>query len=224
MNTFMRDDVTILYYTSNRELPGLERQVKENILAVSGGLPIVSVSHKPIEFGTNICVGDVGTSGFNMFRQVQIGLRAVKTRFVLSAEADCLYPPDYFTFIPEKDNVAYRNSNLWVMPDYRSYYFYKKEGATHSQIVGRDYYLSVLDSLFEGAPEWSVEEKNFPKERRRQEDVFKTVEYFRTENPVVQIKTHHGMRYYTHSDRTPVYTIPYWGEGRAFRKKYCKKS
>ena len=40
------------------------------------------------------------------------------------------------------------------------------------------------------------------------------------ESPVVQIKTHKGMRYYTHSDRTPILTIPYWGDGKAFRKKY----
>jgi hypothetical protein len=211
---------TIIYYTSNREKPDFEERVKENLIKVSGGLPIISISQKPINLGTNICVGDVGASGFNMFRQVHIGCMMATTDLVISVESDCLYPPDYFTFTPEKLDVCYRDSNLYVMPDARDFFFYKKEGATHAQVVGRKYYISVLDKLFEGAPEWSVSEKNFPKERHKKEDVFDHIEYFRTENPVFQIKTHRGMRYFTHSDRTPIESIPYWGNGKAVREFY----
>lgn len=211
---------TIIYYTSNREDPGFERKVQENLLKNCGGLPIISVSQKPIDLGKNICIGDVGASGFNMFRQVQIACEAAKSTFVISAEADCLYPPDYFKYIPPYRNIAYRNSNLYVMPDKRDYFFYKKEGATHAQIVGRKFYLAVLKKLFKGTPKWSTEEKNFPKERWRKEDVFDEIVYWKTENPVFQIKTHKGMRYYTHSDRTPIHSLPYWGNGRGIRKKY----
>jgi len=220
----MKNDATILYYTSNKEDPNFENRIKENLLKNCGGLPIISISHKPIDLGKNICVGDVGASGFNMFRQVQIGLKEVKTEFVISAEADCLYPPDYFTYRPPKNNRCYRNSNLYVMPDLRDYYFYKEEGATHAQHIGRDFYLDRLNFLFEGAPEWSVEEKNFPKERRKQEDVFRPhmVKHYHTENPVFQIKTHKGMRYYTNSDRTPIPEIKYWGNGKPVRLWYVK--
>lgn len=214
------NDATIIYYTSNHEDSVFERKVQETLLKNSGGLPIVSVSQKPINLGTNICVGDVGVSGFNMFRQVQIACDAAKTRFVISAEADCLYPPDYFEFIPPRDDVCYRNSNLYVMPDRRDYFFYKKEGATHAQIVGREFYLKVLEELFKGAPKWNTEEKNFPKERHHKADVFDKILYWQSKNPVFQIKTHKGMRYYTHSDRTPIPSLPYWGEGREVRKKY----
>lgn len=213
-------DATIIYYTSNKEHNDLETRVKENILKVSGRLPIISVSHKPIDFGKNICVGDVGVSGFNMFRQVQIACREANTRFVISAEADCLYPPDYFAFRPGRDDACYRNNNLYVMPDARDFFFKKNEGATHAQIVGREFYLATLDKLFENAPEWSPEEKNFPKERLRKEDVFDEILYYTTENPVFQIKTHKGMRYYTNSDRTPIQSIPYWGDGKAVRAYY----
>lgn len=216
----MKNKATIIYYTSNREDQGFENRVRENILKNSGDLPIISISHKPIDFGKNICVGDVGTSGFNMFRQVQIGLLEAKTEFVISAEADCLYPPDYFSFIPPRNDVAYRNSNLYVMPDKRAFFFHKKEGATHAQIVGRDYYLETLNKLFKGAPQWSVEEKNFPKERFKQDDVFDEILYWKSENPVFQIKTHKGMRYYTHSDRTPIESLPYWGDGKKVRDYY----
>jgi hypothetical protein len=213
---------TILYYTSNREDEGFENRVREYLLKNCGDLPIVSVSQKPIDLGKNICVGDVGASGFNMFRQVQLGLREITTDFVISAEADCLYPPDYFTFRPATTDQCYRNSNLYVMPDLRDFFFHKKEGATHAQVIGRDYYLNRLDELFEGAPEWSVEEKNFPKERWRKEDIFDHIEYYATENPVFQIKTHKGMRYYTNSDRTPLPEIPYWGKGTPLRNYLIK--
>lgn len=211
---------TIIYYTSNREDPSFERSVQENILKVCGNLPIISVSQKPIDFGKNICVGDVGVSGFNMFRQIEIACLEAKTPFVTSAEADTLYPPDYFEFIPERDDACYRNSNLYVMPDRRNFFFHKSEGATHAQIVGRKLYLSVLKKLFKGAPKWSTKEKNFPKERTKKSDIFDEIAYWQTKNPVFQIKTHRGMRYYTHSDRTPIPKLPYWGEGKKVRDYY----
>ncbi len=217
-------DVTIIYYTSNREKPEFEERIRNNLLNCCGDLPIISVTQKPINFGQNIVVGDVGASGFNMFRQVQIACRAAKTKFILSAEADCLYPPDYFSFIPPKDNLCYRNKNLYVMPQHRAYFWKKEEGATHAQIVGREFYLNTLNKLFEGAPEWSIEERNFPKERthNKQEDVFlkNEIVFYETKYPVVQIKTSQSMRHYTHSDRVTRHEIPYWGSGNDFRKKF----
>lgn len=213
-------NATIIYYTSNKEDPDFEKRVQENLLKVCGGLPIISVSQKPIKLGVNICVGDVGVSGFNMFRQVQIACEAAQSRFVISAEADCLYPPDYFTFIPPREDACYRNSNLYVMPDRRDFFFYKKEGATHAQIVGRELYLKTLKKLFKGAPKWSLEEKNFPKEHWGKADVFDQILYWKSKNPVFQIKTHKGMRYYTHSDRTPIHSLPYWGSGKIVRRYY----
>jgi len=215
-------DATIVYLSSCREKPQFEQRIRDNILKTCGNLPILSVTQKPMDFGKNIFVGDVGASGFNFFRQWQIGLMEVKTRFVISAEADCLYPPEYFTYRPPRDDVCYRNSNLYVMPDQRAYFFYKREGATHAQIVGRDFFLNRLNELFKGTPQWSVEEMNFPKERYRKEDIFEKeeIEHYRTKNPVVQIKTHRGLRYYTHSDRTPIHELPYWGSGVAFRAYY----
>ena len=215
-------DATIIYYTSNKEDLEFENKTRENLFKVCGDLPIISVSQKPITLGKNICIGDVGASGFNMFRQVLIACEAATTKFVISAEADCLYPPDYFTFRPERDDICYRDKNLYVMGHRRDYFFKKEEGDTHDQIIGREFYIKTLKELFDGAPEWCVEENNFPKERLHKEDVFdkNKISFYETENPVVQIKTGKSMRHYTHSDRTPVYELPYWGSGKDLRKKY----
>jgi hypothetical protein len=215
-------DTTIIYYTSNKETPEFEQRIIDSLLKVSGDLPIISVSHKPMNLGKNICVGDVGISGFNMFRQVLIGCEAAKTKFVISAEADCLYPPDYFQFIPERDDICYRNANTYLLGLRRDYFYKKFEGGTWSQAIGREFYINRLGYLFENAPEWSIEEKNFPKERGKGEDIFKIteIEKFETEYPCISIKSGKGMRHYSNSDRIPIYDLPYWGSGKEFRETY----
>jgi len=219
----MISNKTIIYCSSNREDPKFEKRIRDGILKNCGDIPIISVTQKPIDFGKNICVGDdIGISGFNFFRQVLIGCEATKTEFIISAEADCCYPPDYFEFTPPKNNICYRNSNLYVMGDHRDYWYYKPTGATHAQVIGRLYYLDVLNKLFKGAPQWSIEEFNFPKERHKKADVFDYIEYYKTKNPVFQIKTHRSMRYHTDSERKPIYSLPYWGNGKEVRDYYLE--
>lgn len=219
------NDITIIYCSSNKEKPEFEQRIRDNILKYCGDIPIVSVTQKPIDFGTNICVGeDVGVSGFNFFRQSLIACQNAKTPFVLSCEADCLYPPDYFKFIPPRLDKCYRNSNLYVMPQHRALFWKKEEGATHAQIVGREFYIQRLEHLFEGEPMWDATQKNFPKEKfhNKKEDVFRLEqkESYETENPVVQIKTSQSMRHYTNSDRQDRTELPFWGTAQDFRKKY----
>jgi hypothetical protein len=215
----------ILYVSSNKEDEGFEWHIRESLLKHCGDLPIISVSQKPMLLGKNICVGDsIGVSGFNMFKQILIGCKASDADFIISAEADCLYPPDYFNYRPPRLDKCYRNSNLYVMPDHRDYFFHKPGGATHSQVVGRKFYIETLERLFEGAPEWSLEEKNFPKERWGKADVFssKEIEMYETTSPVIQIKTHRSMRYHTESERVPIPSLPYWGEGKVLRPQFIQ--
>jgi len=208
---------TVIYYTSNRERPEFEQRIRDDLLTRIGDLPLISVSQKPIDFGTNICVGDVGTSGFNVCRQIQLACRAADTDFVISAEADCLYPTDHFTYVPPKSDVCYRNTNIYILK-YKREYFKKKSMSLFAQIVGREYFLDRLETLFDGAPEWSTTEKNFPKERKFK--LFDSYETYETENPCVSIKTGKGMRQHTTTVDERFDEIPYWGTCDAFRKKY----
>lgn len=209
---------SIIYYSSNREKPEFEHKVIMNLVKNCGKIPIISVTQKPMPLGKNICVGDVGVSNFNMFRQMQIACKAATTKFVIHAEADCLYPPDYFTFTPPDDR-CYRNNNLYVMGQGRDFFWEKKEGASHAQIVNRKTLLYRIEELFKGLPEWNTEEKNFPKERTKKDDIWDDIQYWTSDNPVVQIKTGNAMRHYTHSERIDIYELPYWGDGKILRGK-----
>lgn len=94
-------DTTIIYYTSNREKPEFETKIQKNLFSVIGDTPLISISQQPIDFGENICVGNVGTSDHNIYRQIQLECLKAKTKYVCTAKADCLYPPtEYFNFVP----------------------------------------------------------------------------------------------------------------------------
>jgi hypothetical protein len=206
--------LTIIYYTSNQEKPKFEEKIRANILKVCGNLPIISVSQKPINFGFNICVGEVGASNFNQFRQIQIACEAAVTPFVISTEADCLYPPDYFEFIPPDDSKCYRNTNIYILR-YKRDFFNKKSSSVFSQIIGKKHYLDRLKKLFGDAPEWDENDKKWPNQ-----DLFESWENFKTKNPCISIKTGRGMRITSScSRRQKIYRLPYWGTVKNLKER-----
>jgi len=215
------NDATIIYVSSNKETPEFEAKTRKNLTDNCGNLPIISVTHKPVPLGRNIVVGDVGASGFNFCRQLLMACEAADTRFVISAESDCIYPAEYFTFRPDRDDKCYRNTNLYILP-YKKNYFQKKDSSTFAQVINREYYIKRLKELFGDAPQWSVEEKNFPKERNKRSGLFHGDEYrlFATEYTCISFKTGLGMRKTTGHHPGEYLEIPYWGSAEKIRKEY----
>ncbi|MGB2864817.1 MAG: glycosyltransferase family A protein, partial [Sedimentisphaerales bacterium] len=105
-------DLTLLYYTSNRINKTFRDKVLDQ-LKFTCNAPIVSVSQKPMALGKNICIGEIGASLQNIYNQVLVGLREVKTEYVALVEDDCLYVPEHFNYRP-KDCFAY-NLNRWLL-------------------------------------------------------------------------------------------------------------
>lgn len=210
-------NATVIYVSSNREDPAFEERTRQDLLEKVGDLPIVSVTQKPVNLGKNICVGDNGASGFNFCRQVLIACENATTDFVISAESDCLYSPDYFEFRPERLDIPYRNGNIYVQK-YGRDFFCKKDMSTFSQVIGREFYIKRLRELFEGQPMWSTALKNFPKEIGKK--LFNEFAHFETKYPCISFKTGKGMRKHSNSDGVPVYTLPYWGSAKELRKTH----
>ncbi len=212
------NNATVIYVSSNRENPDFEERLREDLRLKTGSTPIVYVTQKPVEgAGVHVCVGDVGASGFNFCRQVLIACETANTDFVISAESDCLYSPDYFDFRPERLDIPYRNTNIYVQK-YKQDYFCGKNMSTFSQIVGREFYIRRLKELLKDMPMWSTEYKNFPKEIGKV--LFRKFEYFETEYPCLSFKTGKGMRKHSSSDEVPVYELPYWGKVLDIKNKY----
>ncbi len=210
-------NLTVIHVSSNRESPAFEEKIRADLLSKTGDLPIVSVTQEPVDLGKNVCVGNVGASGYNFCRQVLIACENATTDFVISAESDCLYSPDYFKFQPEKLDIPYRNTNIYVQK-YKQDYFCKKTMSTFSQVIGREFYMKRLRELFGDGPIWNVDMKNFPKEINKK--LFEEFALFETEYPCISFKTGRGMRKHSSSDEVPVYDLPYWGSAKELRKKY----
>ena len=211
---------TIIYYTSNRETEEFENKVKSKLLGVSGDIPIISVSQKPITLGKNICVGDVGASDHNLFRQILTGCKEATTPFVISCEADCLYPPDYFNFTPTSLENCYRFNNLYILNQWGTGDwggFWPKSTAPFAQIAKRDWYISEIEKAMTGRPYWSKDGD------RTRIKIFMDIKSGWTnakiKNPILSLKTGNGMRVHTKPTGFPVAEIPYWGKAEDLRRE-----
>lgn len=212
-------EITVLYYTSNRENEFFENKVMETIMQNKGDLPLVSVSQKPMNFGHNICVGIQDSCYHNEFRQIQIGLMAVKTPYVIIAEADTLYPPDYFVFRPQVRGRAYMYDNVWV--HYTQFNgipkFWFKKNSDCAQIVDRDVWLEKINKALNLTPQWTSKENGTISNVQHRADG----EYMWNGNPVITFKTVNGVKFNTATKKgiPPRYNLPYWGNAKELRKK-----
>lgn len=208
---------TIVYYTSNKEDKSFEQKIQDKLLDVCGDIPIVSVSQKPMDLGQNICVGEVGASDHNLFRQIQIGCHRVETPYVISCEADCLYPPEYFNFIADGDNY-YRFDNLWILAEWSKGEwggFWPKTTAPFAQITKKEYYIKEIDRCLKDRPYWSEDGDTFKLDMFTRYD-WKTCHI---DNPILNFKTGKGMRRHTDVTGQPVAELPYWGRATDIRKE-----
>jgi hypothetical protein len=108
-------DNTILYLTDNSLSTDLALQAQDILVNEARGIPIVSVSQKPIELGTNICVGEIGRSWLSLYKQMLAGLNAITTKYVVIAEHDCLYSNEHLSWTPPSDDTFYYNHNHWLV-------------------------------------------------------------------------------------------------------------
>jgi len=100
----------IIYYTDNQLIEPLFSAVQKHILA--SGLPIVSASLRPINFGQNVVVE--GVRGYpTMVNQIIAALETSRADCVFFCEHDILYHKSYFDFVPIRDDTFYYNLNNW---------------------------------------------------------------------------------------------------------------
>lgn len=100
---------SIIYYTDNRLDSKIAEKVREQLLTI--GLPIVSSSLQPLDFGKNIVMP--GPRGYkSMFEQILACLENSDSKIIYFCEHDILYPPSHFDFTPP-DKKFYYDLNWW---------------------------------------------------------------------------------------------------------------
>jgi len=101
---------SIVYYTDNRIDPLIMAACQKQL--EKSGLPIVSVSLKPLDFGHNIVL-DLERGYLTMFRQILAGIEASKADILYFTEQDVAYHPSHFDFLPPDRTKIYYNTNVW---------------------------------------------------------------------------------------------------------------
>jgi len=104
---------TLVYYSDNHPDANILDACKNSVLKCMEqyGYPIISVTHKPVDFGQNIVV-DFERSVLSMYKQILIGLETAETEYIFQIEHDLLYHPSHFSYIPENGSY-YFDRNLW---------------------------------------------------------------------------------------------------------------
>jgi hypothetical protein len=139
------NDLTILYYTANRLQPSIAKRIRDNLLEVARDIPIISISHEPIDFGHNVCVGKISYSTYSIYKQILIGAMCAHTEYVACCEDDALYPSDHFYCRPPKDTFGYNINKWWVNP---TEFFYRPRINMIGCIVETVLMVEILSERF----------------------------------------------------------------------------
>ncbi len=210
-------DITLIYYTANLISDIFAVNIRNHVLKITDNkLPIISISHKPVSFGRNICVGEIGSSPYNIYRQILWGAKEAKTDFIACLEDDSLYVFEHFQYRPSKDTFVY-NINRWNVN--KRFYFYRVRQGMCMCIAPTELMIKTLELRFSKfSEEWAKERQiQFFGEPGRYENRIGLPmvkrESFKTELPTLTFNhrpSHGGIRKIIASDLVEK-DLPHWG-------------
>ncbi len=100
----------IIFYTDSRIEEPIKSMVEKSI--AESGLPIVSSSLAPLNFGENEVFS--GERCYpTMVKQIISCLERSKADVIFFCEHDVIYPKSHFDFTPQRDDMFYYNENVW---------------------------------------------------------------------------------------------------------------
>ena len=178
--------ITLIYYTANRIPDKFAENVRDEIFVMANGKPIISISQKPLDFGKNICVGDIGYKVSNVYRQILIGAKEADTDYVACCEDDTLYVSEHFDFFPEED-AFYYNENRWNLNP--TEYYYRMNRFNMSVCVApTKLMIKTLEERFEKFGGTHPRHSGEPGRHEKSMGLTPVkMRKFRTDNPVIQI-------------------------------------
>jgi hypothetical protein len=169
-------DLTVIYYTANRISQRFADVVRAELFAAvcfpwpfGQLMPIVMVSHESIQHGpyswpddvvaTNIVVGDVRPSIWQVYQNILIGAKAASTPYVACCEDDTLYVPEHFTYRPPLDTFAYNENRVVITRKLSddgkrrvAFYYYRPRTQMAMCIAPRALLIETLEEKFAKYP------------------------------------------------------------------------
>jgi len=208
-------NVSIIYYTNNKIRKDFAIATQNELIKVAADLPIITVSHKPMVFGDNICVGEIGSLIYNIYKQIFIGAQAAKTKYIACVEDDCLYTREHFCLQPPDDTIYY-NMNRWSI-DPRGFYYHRRRMGMWQCVAPRQLIVDALEERFKKYPEPFAPKTPQPAEPGKHDEKFgltpRKFQILYTNLPIVTFNhrpSMGGLRKILKTDEIKK-DIPYWG-------------
>jgi len=147
----MVSDLTILYITANQMPEGWVKFQLVHLLKSAGSYPIISVSRKPMQLGTNL-IDNNPQCFWNIYMQMLRASNVATTPFVAMVEDDVLYTPEHFReFRPPMDKVSYDRSR-WSLFTWKPLYSLRQRISNCSLIAPRELLIEALTERAEKHP------------------------------------------------------------------------
>jgi len=148
----LNKNISVIYITASRLREPFATYVRDVLWKAKGGLPLISVSKKPLDYGQNLCFdGPVGV--WNEYWETYQGVLASKTKYVAIAEDDTLYSYQHFEQTPVPGsftfNIACWQIYTWVKP---AMYSWKGRRNHNGLICERDLYIKEMEERFAKYP------------------------------------------------------------------------
>lgn len=225
-------DLTALYITASELTEPWASYHLSHLRAALGDYPVVSVSRKPMDFGTNV-VETNPKSYWNIYSQMLVAAKIATTPYVAMAEDDVLYSREHFhEFRPPDDKVSY-NRARWSLFTWDPIYCLRQRISNCTLIAPRKLLIEALEERQAKHPagasdkitgeigRWKVahwlDVKNYP-----------CVEWWSTV-AVVQLNHPQGSddrqsRQWKKHGQLKAYDIPHWGPATKVVQYYgpCK--
>lgn len=238
-------DLTVIYYTSNfleDTNPYFLSNTKKALIRAVDGLPIISVSHKPVhleyENHKNILFEAEGRSHLNIYRQILVGAKEAKTKYVAMAEDDILYSHEHFhSKLPPEDVFLYDMNKLslftWTKPPLFSFRHNRK--VVNQLIAPRQYLVDALEERFKRVDELLAQGKPLEKILKHFGDPGRYEKYlgvtvrntdtFMCTCPSIVFTHEHAYGYLNHGSRKRlgdlrINEVPYWGRAEDVLKQF----
>lgn len=224
----MPPELTIIYYSANRIEDGFARRVRAHLRETAGGIPIISVTQKPVDLGRNVCIGEIGFSTWNVYWQILHGAVRAETPWIACAEDDTLYNEEHFAARPPHDTFWYNLSRWWVEP--QGVFRWRNRSAMHACVSSRSLMVETLERRFKAYPTPILDKKklrswgepgryegnlNLPEVKR---------EMFQTMLPIVTFDhkgSLYGLRRWNKDDRIER-ELPHWGTAGGLIEEFCR--
>jgi len=156
------NDITLIFLTQNQLQEKWVKYHREMLEKAADGAPIISVSRKPIDFGTNI-IQTEPSNAVNIYWQTLKAAKMATTPYIAIAEDDTLYPREHFhSFRPPLDTFAYNNARWGMLAWSRvqMYYLAYKFMSHMTLIAPRELAIEALEERFKKYPAIDSNVKN----------------------------------------------------------------